>query len=51
LDARLTTFLCRKKITVVKSKEMKTEWSKFNTNLAEFSKKGYGSKRAILPVY
>jgi hypothetical protein len=39
------TTLLYKKITVAKSKEMKT-WS----NLAGSSKKGYGSKRAVLPI-
>jgi hypothetical protein len=38
------TLLC-KKITVVKSKEVKTRH-----NLAESSKVGYGSKRAVLPM-
>jgi hypothetical protein len=33
------------KIIVTKSKEVKT-----GCNLAESSKKGYGSKRAVLPV-
>jgi hypothetical protein len=36
------TLLC-KKITVAKSKEVKTR-----CNLAESSKEGYGSKRAVL---
>jgi hypothetical protein len=44
LDTRLLTLLC-KKITVAKSKEVKTGY-----NLAESSKKGYGSKRAVLPL-
>jgi hypothetical protein len=44
LDARLTS-LPRKKITVAKSKEEKTE-----SNLAEYSKEDYGSERAILPM-
>jgi hypothetical protein len=44
LDARLTTFL-RKLIAVAKSKEVKT-----GCNLAESSKKGHGSKRAVLPI-
>jgi hypothetical protein len=44
LDAGLTTLL-RKKITVAKSKEMETGCS-----LAESSKEGCGSKRAVLPM-
>jgi hypothetical protein len=44
LDARLTTLLC-KKITVAKSKELKT-----GRNLAEPSKECYGPKRSVLPV-
>jgi hypothetical protein len=44
LDARLATLLC-KEITVVKSKEVKTGWY-----LAESSKEGYGSKRAVLLI-
>jgi hypothetical protein len=45
LDARLMTLLC-KKITVAKSKEMKTGWStsrhsQEQTNLAESSERGY----------
>jgi hypothetical protein len=43
LDARLTTLLCKK--IVSKSKDMKT-----GSNLTEFSKEGYGSKRAVLPM-
>jgi hypothetical protein len=42
--ARLTTLLCDK-ITVAKSKEVKTGF-----NLAETSKEGYGSRRAVLPM-
>jgi hypothetical protein len=44
----LTTFLCKekKKHLVAKSKKEKTGWP----NLAESSKKGYGLKRAILPM-
>jgi hypothetical protein len=41
LDARLTTLLC-KKIIVAKSKEVKTR-----SNLAESSKEGHDSKRAV----
>jgi hypothetical protein len=41
------TLLC-KQIIVAKSKEVKTGWSK--TNVAESSKEGYGSKRAVLPM-
>jgi hypothetical protein len=48
LDARLTTLLC-KNIIVAKSKEVKTGWSN-SRYLAEFSKEGYGSKRAVLPM-
>jgi hypothetical protein len=44
-DARLTTLLCKRKITVAKTKEVKTE-----SNLAESSKEGYGSKGAVLPM-
>jgi hypothetical protein len=44
LDARLMTLLC-KKILVVKSKEAKTRCS-----VVESSKKGCGSKRAVLPM-
>jgi hypothetical protein len=44
LDARLTTLLCKKKI-VAKSKEVKS-----GCNLAESSKKGYGSKGAVSPM-
>jgi spore maturation protein SpmB len=44
LDARLTPLLC-KKITVAKSRQVKT-----GSNLAESSKEGYGSKRAVLPM-
>jgi hypothetical protein len=44
LDARLPTLFC-KRIIVAKSKEVKT-----GCNLAEFSKEGYGSKRAVLPI-
>jgi hypothetical protein len=43
-DSRLTTSACNK-TTVAKSKELKTE-----SNMAESSKKGYGSKRAVLPM-
>jgi hypothetical protein len=39
-----------KKITVAKSKEVKTGWSKLKTKLAESSKEGYGSKVAVLPM-
>jgi hypothetical protein len=44
LDAKLTTLLC-KKIIVTKSKEVKPGYS-----LAEYSKDGYGSKGAVLPM-
>jgi sporulation protein YlmC with PRC-barrel domain len=44
LDARLTTLLY-KKITVAKSKEVKTV-----SNLAVSSKEGYGSKRFVSPM-
>jgi hypothetical protein len=44
LEARLTTLLI-KKIIVTNSKEVKT-----GCNLAESSKEGYGSKRAVLPM-
>jgi hypothetical protein len=44
LDARPTTLPC-KQIIVAKSKEVKT-----GCNLAESSKEGYGSKRAVLPM-
>jgi hypothetical protein len=44
LEARLTSLLC-KKINVAKSKEVKT-----GLNLAESSKEGYGSKRALFPM-
>jgi hypothetical protein len=44
LDRRPTTLLC-KKITVAKSKEVKT-----GCNLAESSKEGYGFKRTTLPM-
>jgi hypothetical protein len=37
--------LLRKKIIVAKFKEVTT-----GCNLTEFSKKGYGSKRAVLPM-
>jgi hypothetical protein len=40
----MTNLFC-KRITVAKSKEVKTK-----SNLAEFSKEGYGSKSALLPV-
>jgi hypothetical protein len=43
LEARLTTLL--KKIIIAESEEMKT-----GSNLAEFSKEGYDSKRAVLPI-
>jgi hypothetical protein len=43
---RLTTLLC-KIITVAKSKEVKTGWS---TNMAEFFKEEYGSKRTVSPI-
>jgi hypothetical protein len=36
-----------RKIIVAKTKEVKTMWS---SNLAESSKEGYGSKRAVLPM-
>jgi hypothetical protein len=39
------TFLCEKKITVAKSKELKTR-----LNLEEFSKEGYSSYSAVLPM-
>jgi hypothetical protein len=45
LDARLTTLLCKKTIIVTKSKEVKTGY-----NLAESSKGGYGSRKAVLPM-
>jgi hypothetical protein len=46
LDARLTTLFCKKEnITVPKCKEAKT-----GHNLAESSKEGYGSERAVLPM-
>jgi hypothetical protein len=45
LDARLTTFLLKKKYIVPKSKEMKTK-----SNLAGYSKEVCGSKRAVLPM-
>jgi hypothetical protein len=38
LEARLTVLLCKKR-SLAKSKKVKT-----GSNLAEFSKKGYGSK-------
>jgi hypothetical protein len=43
--------LCKKN-TVAKSKEAKTGWSNFQeqTNLAQSSKKGYDSKRDVLPM-
>jgi hypothetical protein len=44
LEARLTTLLC-KRIIVARFKQMKT-----GCNLAEFSKEGYGSKGAVLPL-
>jgi hypothetical protein len=44
LDASLTALLC-KKITVAKSKEVKTA-----CNLAKSSKESYGSKRAVFPM-
>jgi hypothetical protein len=44
LDARLTTLLY-KTIIIEKYEEVKT-----GCNLAEFSRKGYGSKRTVLPV-
>jgi hypothetical protein len=45
LDARLTTLLCKKKITVAKSKEVK-----IRCNLAESSNEGNGSKMAVFSV-
>jgi hypothetical protein len=42
LDARLTTLLLKKFVTI--SRELKTE-----CNLAEFFKEDCGSKRAVLP--
>jgi hypothetical protein len=39
------TVLCKKKTIVMKPKEVKT-----GLNLAESSKEGYGSKRAVLPL-
>jgi hypothetical protein len=44
LVTRLTTLLC-KKIIVAKSKEVKP-----GCNLAESSKEGYGSKRAVFSM-
>jgi hypothetical protein len=44
LDARLTT-LFGKRVIVVKSKEVET-----GCTLAEYSKEGYRSKRAVLPM-
>jgi hypothetical protein len=44
LDAGLATLLC-KRIIIVRSKEVKPE-----SNLAEPSKKVYGSKMAVLPM-
>jgi hypothetical protein len=44
LDARLTTLLS-KKMTAMKSKDRKT-----GLNLAEYSKEGYSSKRAVVPM-
>jgi hypothetical protein len=44
LYARLTVLPC-KKVTVAESKEVKT-----GSNLAESSKVGCGSKRAVLPM-
>jgi SRSO17 transposase len=42
------------KIIIVKSKEVKTRWSRQHsrewTNLAESSKESYGSKSSVLPV-
>jgi hypothetical protein len=52
LNFRLTTLLC-KKIILAKTNDVKTGWSnshKEQTNLAKFSKGGYGSKRALLPM-
>jgi hypothetical protein len=37
--------LCKKKITVAKSRELKT-----GSNVTESSKEGYGSQGAVLPV-
>jgi hypothetical protein len=42
MDARLTILVC-KQIIVAKSEGVKT-----GSNLAEYSKEGYGSKRAVL---
>jgi hypothetical protein len=49
LGARLTTLLC-KRINVAKSTEVKSGWSNSQgqTSLAESSKEGYDSKRALL---
>jgi hypothetical protein len=44
MDARLTIMLCEKFI-VTKSEEASTQ-----SNLVKFSREGYGSKRAALPV-
>jgi hypothetical protein len=44
LEARLTTLLY-KRILVAKSEEVKTR-----LNPVEFSKEGYGSKSAVLPM-
>jgi hypothetical protein len=41
---------CYVKIIVAKSKVLKTGWFYSKKNLAEFSKEGYGSKRAVLPM-
>jgi hypothetical protein len=41
LDLRLATLLC-KKFIAAKSRDVKT-----GCNLSEFSKEGYGSKRAV----
>jgi hypothetical protein len=50
LQARLTTFLC-KKIIDVKSK-VEARWSKSQewTNLVKSFKEGYGSKRVVSPM-
>jgi hypothetical protein len=45
----LTTLFC-KKITVTKPKEVENRMVQFKTSLAESSKEGYGSNRAVLPM-
>jgi hypothetical protein len=44
---RLIILLC-KKFILARSKEVETGMVQFKTNLAEYSKEGYGSKRAVL---